>query len=254
VYCGKCEYCRAGVNQLCANRKLIGAARPGAFAGYIRVPAQQVLPLPENLAIEAGALAEPAACGVRIARLAGQVGGETALVVGAGTIGLMALQALRLKGARRVFIADINPERLAAGGQLGGETLDPRAVDVVKTVREATGGLGATVTVDAVGTAGTRSQCTAATRSTGTLVLSGLHEETSAMPAADIIRREIVARGSFAYAPLDFAQALQYLAQGDMRLDAWMIKAPLSEGGMWFDRLVEGTGVAKVLLVPNEEE
>jgi threonine dehydrogenase-like Zn-dependent dehydrogenase len=250
VYCGKCEYCQKGVNQLCANRKLIGAARPGAFAQYISVPAQQVIVLPEAIPMENGALAEPVACGVRIAELAGPVKDEAVLVVGAGTIGLCALQALLLQGAKRVFISDINPERLAAGARLGGEALDPRAVDVVKTVRQATGGRGVTAAVDAVGSAATRLQCVSATRSTGTVILSGLHEETSAMPAADIIRREIVARGSFAYSPANFARAVELLAQGSVHLEPWTVQAPLSEGGAWFDRLVEGTGVAKVLLVP----
>ncbi len=250
VFCGKCEYCRKGLNQLCANRKLIGAHRPGAFAQYLSIPAQQVICLPEAVSMENGALAEPVACGVRIGELAGPVKGEAALVVGAGTIGLCALQALLLQGAAPVFIADINPERLAAGAELGGEALDPRVVDVVKTVREATAGLGVAVAVDAVGTAGTRAQCVAATRSTGTVILSGLHEETSAIPAADIIRREIVARGSFAYSPANFARAVELLAQGAVGLSPWTIQAPLAEGGAWFDRLVEGTGVAKVLLVP----
>jgi threonine dehydrogenase-like Zn-dependent dehydrogenase len=249
IYCGECRPCRLGLNQLCLNRKLLGAHRPGAFAGYISAPAQQVLPLPETVSQENGALAEPAACGVRIGELAGPVEGETVLVIGAGTIGLFALQALLLQGAARVFIADLNPERLAAGAALGGQTLDPRQVDVVKTVREATGG-GAAAAVDAVGTAGTRGQCVAATRTTGTVILSGLHEETSAVPAADIIRREITVKGSFAYSPANFARAVELLAQGAVRLDRWTVKAPLAEGGLWFDRLVEGTGVAKVLLVP----
>jgi threonine dehydrogenase-like Zn-dependent dehydrogenase len=250
IYCGKCEPCRQGLNQLCANRKLIGAHRPGAFAGYLSIPAQQVIPLPEPMPLEMGALAEPAACGVRIGELAGPVGGEAALVLGAGTIGLFALQALLLQGAHPVFIADLNPERLSAGAALGGQPLDSRQVDVVKTVREATGGRGAAAAVDAVGTAGTRTQCVAATRTSGTVILSGLHEEHSAIPAADVIRREIILRGSFAYTPANFARGVELLAHGKMRLEAWTIQAPLGEGGAWFDRLVEGTGVAKVLLVP----
>jgi threonine dehydrogenase-like Zn-dependent dehydrogenase len=250
VYCGNCEPCRQGLNQLCANRRLIGAHRPGTFAGYVSIPAQQVIPLPAQMPLEMGALAEPAACGVRIGELAGPVEGEAALVLGAGTIGLFALQALLLLGARPVFIADLNPERLAAGAALGGQPLDPRQAEVVKTIREATGGRGGAVSVDAVGAASTRAQCIAATRTSGTVILSGLHEETSAIPAADVIRREILLRGSFAYTPANFTRGVELLAQGAMRLEAWTTQAPLSEGGAWFDRLVEGTGVAKVLLVP----
>lgn len=251
TYCGTCEFCQAGLNQLCTRRKLIGAGRPGAFAEYVTVPARVVTPLPEGMSARIGALTEPVACGVRIGELAGDVDGVTCLVIGAGPIGLLALQMLFLRGAERVFIAERDSERLAMGMALGGEPLDALTTDTVKVVRDATNGIGAKVAIDAVGTAGTRQQCIAATRSTGTVILSGLHEETSAMPAADIIRREMVVRGSFAYTPANFADALRLLSEGAIRLDPWIIEAPLAEGGKWFDRLVDAPGaVAKVLLVP----
>lgn len=249
--CGSCHHCVRGLNHLCGQRKLLGASLPGAFAEFIRVTAEQVHVLPLGMTARIGALTEPVAVGVRIGELAGEVSNEAALVLGAGPIGLLALQVLQARGAKRVFIADLDPERLAMGGALGGEVLNPRALDVVGTVREATGGLGVAVSVDAVGTAGTRAQCVAATRSAGTMILSGLHEETSAMPASEIIRREIVVKGSFAYSPANFRQALELLAQGTIRLDPWIIEAPLEDGGKWFERLIEAPGnVSKVLLVP----
>ena len=252
VSCGSCEFCARGLNNLCVMRKLIGAHQPGAFAEYVGVPAESAMPLPNGVSARIGALTEPAAVGVRIGELAGPLQGEEALVIGAGPIGLLALQALRAKGAAHVFIADLDPERLAMGAALGGEPLDPRALDVAQAVREATAGRGVWVSIDAVGTAVTRRQCVAATRSAGTLIVSGLHEETSTMPVAEIIRREIVVRGSFAYSPADFAEALRRLARGAIRLDPWIVEAPLADGGQWFDRLVERPGdVAKVLLVPS---
>lgn len=251
-YCGDCEFCRAGVNQLCVQRKLIGAHRPGAFAQYVSAPAKMVLPLPAGMSPRIGALTEPVACGVRIGELAGDVQGQTCLVIGAGPIGLLALQALLLKGAARVFIAELDPERLAMGTAFGGEAINPKDVDTVQVVREATGGLGAAVAIDAVGSARTRQQCVSALRSTGTMLLSGLHEESSVMPAAEIIRREIVVRGAFAYTPANFAEALRLLAEDKIRLDPWIVEAPLAEGGQWFDRLIDAPGnVAKVLLIPQ---
>jgi threonine dehydrogenase-like Zn-dependent dehydrogenase len=250
-YCGICEFCARGVNQLCVKRTLIGAHRPGSFAEYVTSPAEVVVPLPEGMSLRTGAMTEPVACGVRIGELAGQIEGDDALVVGAGPLGVLAMQVLRLRGAERVFIADLNPERLAIGAALGGEAIDPSAHDLVQYVRDATGGRGVRLSVDAVGTALTRKQCVAATRSTGTLILGGLHEESSEMPVADIIRREIVLRGSFAYSPSDFTEAVGLLAQGAVRLDPWVVEAPLAKGGQWFDRLIDGPGkVSKVLLVP----
>ena len=251
--CGTCEFCERGLNHLCVRRKVIGAHLPGAYAEFISVPAESVLPLPSDMPLRIGALTEPVACAVRIGELAGSVTNEDVLVIGAGPIGLLALQALRLNGAKRVFIADLDAERLAIGRALGGEALNPREVDVVETVRQATAGLGVAVSVDAVGMAVTRKQCVSATRSAGTLILTGLHEEHSDMPVADMIRREIVARGSFAYSPANFKQALALLAAGKFRLDPWIVEAPLAEGGAWFERLINAPGnVAKVLLVPGQ--
>ncbi len=250
-YCGDCHSCAAGLNQLCANRRLLGANRPGAFAELVSAPAKLALPLPQGMDTRIGALTEPVGCAVRIAELAGDVAEQDCLIIGAGPIGLLSLQMLRFNGAARVFIAEIDEARLAMGEALGGIPLQPRAVDTVEAVKEATEGAGVAVSVDAVGTALTREQCVSATRASGTLVLSGLHEETSAMPVAAMIRSEIVARGSFAYTPANFARALDLLGQGAIRLDPWIYEAPLAEGGHWFERLIEAPGdVSKVLLVP----
>lgn len=250
-YCGQCDYCRAGLNHLCAQRKLLGAHRPGAYAAYVTTPAENVMPLPAGVSARTGALTEPVAVAVRMAELAGAVAGETVLIVGAGPIGLLALQALRARGAGRIFISDLEPQRLAMADELGGEPLNARESDVVKTVRAATGNRGPAVSVDAVGAGVTRQQAVTAVRAGGTVILTGLHEEQSALNFGDVIRREVVLRGSFAYSPANFAEALDWLARGAIRLDPWIVEAPLADGGKWFDRLIdEPGGVAKVLLIP----
>ncbi len=249
--CGHCDYCKAGLNHLCPSRKLIGAHRAGAFAEFVSVPAELVHVLPEGTSTRVGALAEPVAVAVRIAELAGNVQDQTVLVMGAGPIGLLVLQVLKARGANQVFVADLDVERLEMAEKLGGEILNPKAVDVIATVREATNGLGAFVSVDAVGAAVTRAQCVSATRSNGTVILSGLHEENTLMPTADIIRREISLKGSFAYTPANFTQALEMLIQNQIHLDN-IIQAPLEEGGKWFERLISAPGnIAKVLLIPS---
>ena len=251
-YCGNCEPCAAGLNQLCDNRRLIGAHRPGAFAEYVSAPAKLALPLPARMNTRIGALTEPVGCAVRIGELAGDVAEADCLIIGAGPIGLLSLQILRYQGAARVFIAEVDEARLAMGAALGGIPIQPGDTDTVDAVREATSGAGVAVSVDAVGTALTREQCVSATKASGRLILSGLHEENSAMPVAAMIRSEIMARGSFAYSPANFARALELLGAGAIRLDPWIHEAPLGEGGAFFERLVEAPGdVSKVLLTPT---
>ena len=251
VYDGTCRYCRAGQHHLCLARSLVGAHRPGAFAAYVAVPAHVVYALPQEMDLRVGALAEPTACAVRIAELMGDVAGRAVLIVGAGTIGLLTLRILLLRGAAGVFISDTNAGRLAAARELGGHTLNPVQQDVVTVVREATGGQGVAIALDAVGKAVTRAQCVAATERGGLVLLSGLHEEVSEMPAAEVIRNEITVQGSFCYTPDNVREAIELLAQGTVASGSWVVDAPLSEGRAWFERLVGNPGaVAKVLLVP----
>jgi len=249
--CGQCAYCAEGLQHLCINRSLIGAHRPGAFARRVAVPQRAVFVLPDDMDLRQGALVEPVAVGMRIGALAGDMTGRTGLVIGAGPIGLLAAQILQLQGAEVVFVSDIDPARLKMAGELGARVVDGASGDLLKIVRDATQGLGADVTVDAVGSTQTRALSVAATRSAGRVLLSGLHEEASSFPASEVIRREILVQGTFCYTAGDFAAGIEAVRSGSMRLDPWIIEAPLSEGGAWFDRLVDRPGnVSKVLLVP----
>lgn len=249
--CGQCTHCRAGAPHLCLSRTLVGAHRAGAFAARVAVPARSVHVLPQGMDPRIGALVEPAAVAMRIGKLAGGLVGRAVLVIGAGPIGLLGLQVLQQLGATSLHISDLDAERLAMGEALGAIPIDPSRHDPAEVVRKATAGIGVHVTLDAVGSAATRAQAVAATRSAGTVLLSGLHEEASAFPASDVIRREIAVKGAFCYDEEDFLAALCALDHGRLRLDPWIVEAPLAEGGAWFERLVDKPGsVGKVLLRP----
>ncbi len=252
VYCEVCDYCQSGATHLCTGRRLIGAHRPGAFAEYISVPALMVTVLPENVTLRDGALTEPLAVAVRIGHMAGDVKGEAALVVGAGTIGLLTMKVLMMNGAKTVYISDTDADRRIAALEFGGVVLNPSEVDVVATIREQTENKGVVVAVDAVGKAVTRAQCVAAVQTGGKVILSGLHEEVSTMPVADVIRREITLKGCFCYSAQDFETAAALLAKGDIAPLLRIEEAGLAEGGEWFERLSaeQSGGVAKVLLIP----
>jgi 2-desacetyl-2-hydroxyethyl bacteriochlorophyllide A dehydrogenase len=119
LYCGHCRKCRAGRDNLCENWAAIGDTVSGAFAEYVVVPASNVYRLPGHLDAQLGAMAEPLACAVHGLRRLGPVFGQSAVVVGAGTMGLLLTQLLVRAGAGPVAVLDRVPDRLAVARKLG---------------------------------------------------------------------------------------------------------------------------------------
>jgi threonine dehydrogenase-like Zn-dependent dehydrogenase len=205
------------------------------------VRADAVYSLPDDISLTVSALTEPAACTVHAARLVQP--SQTALVVGAGPIGLLAIQALQNRGFTTIYCADLNTERLAMAEALGAA---PAVLD--NSFRDRVD-----VALEAVGTVDTRRACLLATRAGGSVVWIGLHQQFAELDINDMIRREITCYGSFAYTKADFAQALEMLHRGQMRLDpAWTRIEPLEMGTSCFEELLDGSSVAKIWLTPWE--
>jgi threonine dehydrogenase-like Zn-dependent dehydrogenase len=241
VVCGRCAYCRSGRSNLCRQRQLVGAHRPGAFAQFVAVPAHQCHLLPEHLSFAAGSLAEPLACSLRSVKLAEVQPDESLLIIGAGPIGLCALAAARAQGVEQIAISDVAPERLALAARWGAsEAIDARKQDVALFVSEKFAG-GVDRVIDAVGTTLTRTQAIRAVRAGGRVVLIGLHDEESVLPANYIVRNEITLAGTFAYSPDDFSEALELLKEGVVQPSGdWLEERPLKDGPTTFAELIEG--------------
>ena len=241
--CRQCRYCLSGKQQLCPTRKLLGAHVPGSNAELVAIRADALFLIPPELSLATAALAEPAACAIHAATLAMPAPDEQGLVVGAGPIGLMVIQALADRGIRQIFCIDLNAERLAMAEKLGAipgtfESLASQPLDIV---------------VDAVGASATRQGCARVVRSGGRIVWIGLHESDTALPVNDFIRREITTYGSFAYTPIDFDNALWALAQNHITLeDAWTQIEPLENGTACFEKLLHGAPISKIWLTPKE--
>jgi threonine dehydrogenase-like Zn-dependent dehydrogenase len=250
VTCGRCDRCAAGLTNLCRERKLIGAHRPGAFARFVAVPAAQCLPLPEGLSAAAGSLTEPLACSLRASRLAGAGRGRRLLILGAGPIGLLALAAAREAGAADVWITDVADSRLDTARRWGAKgTVNAKSTDVVAAVKEAVPG-GVEAAIDAVGSDETRSQAIQSVMPGGRVVFIGLHEEESKIPANLVVRNEVAVTGSFGYTGGDFADALGMLARGVVKAGPdWIEERPLARGPESFAELVDGRcRAAKIIL------
>jgi len=119
LFCGKCVFCRNGQGNLCQNWGAIGDTVDGAFAEYVAVPAANAYPLPEHISFREAALIEPVSCAVHgIHRLAPKLG-DSILITGAGTMGLLLLQLALRGGASRVTAVDLNAQRLVMAEKLG---------------------------------------------------------------------------------------------------------------------------------------
>jgi threonine dehydrogenase-like Zn-dependent dehydrogenase len=251
VTCGNCIYCLKGQQQLCTSRKLLSAALPGSNATHVKVPASCVLPLPDHISFQQGALTEPIACGVRVAELSAAKPGDQVLIMGMGPIGLFVLQALRIHGIKDIIAVDLHRERLEMAEALGATAFHPQDVDIVSEIKARTNGLGVQAAIDAVGLAHTRRQCIECAAPGGKVVYTGLHEPESMLQVNTLIRNEITCVGSFAYSSINFQTALKWLSAGYFDLRDWIVEAPIEEGAQWFDKLLGNPGkVAKVLLFP----
>jgi len=253
VTCGKCAFCRQGLENLCAQRKLIGAHRPGAFAEFVTAPAANCILLPSAFSVVSGSLAEPLACGMRAASVGGVGKGTQVLIIGAGTIGLMCIAAVRKSGGSVTLISDVHPGRLATAATWGAQaTCDARAADPAGLAHQLTEGLGVDVAIDAVGSHATRQAAVKAVRAGGSVVLIGLHDAESPLEANYVVRSEIHVAGSFAYTPANFAQAVEMLIVGDIQpSEQWLEERRLADCPAAFAQLVDApSAAAKIVLRP----
>lgn len=238
VTCGACLWCRAGQENICGRRGLIGGTRPGGFAELVAVPLRCLHPLGPEVPAEVAVFAEPLATCVHALALAPGKFHETAVVLGAGTIGMLAAQTLRAAGTRRVIVSEPVVERHEVIRAAADVVVTPDAL--LDTVLELTGGVGADLSIDAVGTSATRPDSVRVLRPGASAVWLGMHAQEAAMPAFEMVVREQNAIGSFAYTNAEFSQALGLLESGALVPAVTRRSVPLAESDVTFRRLVDG--------------
>jgi len=201
LWCGKCPACEQGRYAQCSAYDYLGSRSDGAFAEYVVAPARNLLKLPPNVALEEGAMTEPAAVALHALRRSGVSPGESVAIYGAGPIGLLVAQWARIMGAGQVLLVDLVPERLALGARLGfSQLLNARDRDVVKEIISLTHGLGAAVCVEAAGVAATFKAALASAACGGRVVLLGNPCGGVTLPAALIsqaMRKEVCIYGTW---------------------------------------------------------
>jgi (R,R)-butanediol dehydrogenase / meso-butanediol dehydrogenase / diacetyl reductase len=247
-WCGTCPACRAGHQHVCQNLVFVGIDAAGAMQQSWTVPERLLVRLPADLPLDQAALTEPVAVAVHDVRRAGLRGGERALVVGGGPIGML-IAAVAVAEGGDVLISEPNGFRRAVAERLGLKTLDPTVDDVAAAVETWTGGAGADVAFEVSGSGAGLAAATHAVRVRGRLVVVAIHSQPVAVDLFRVFWRELTLVGARVYERVDFERAVTLLARGAIPA-AQLISAvePLERTQAAFAALEGGGDVMKVLI------
>jgi threonine dehydrogenase-like Zn-dependent dehydrogenase len=254
VSCGRCRACGRGADNLCEDQVSLGIQLPGGFADLALVPTRNLVALVPGVDPRAAAAIEPLAQAVHDVRLALRDRAlDTALVIGAGSIGLLVVRAAHLLGVGHVAALDPDRTRHAAARAAGADLVfadrEAAAVHAVDPGADRVRGVDAVF--DVVGTGGTRWDAVDWTARGGTAVFVGLHEDTTPLPWRDLLRREVTVRGSNASTRDDFRLATDWLSNGLAGLPVDQTE-PMDRAPEVFAALATGQRAgSKVLFVPT---
>jgi L-iditol 2-dehydrogenase len=228
--------------------------RHGAFAERISVPRRIVYTLPESLPFEHAALVEAVSVAVHAVNVTPLVLGDTAVIVGAGMIGLLTLQAARAAGATQIIAVDLNDKRLAVAKQLGADvTLRGDQCDVPAEIRKLTNGRGADVALEVVGATPTIKTAIESVRKGGSVTLVGNVAPMIELPLQSVVTREIRLQGTCGCNG-EYPQCIDLMNRGIINVAPLITaKIALSDGPAWFDRLHAGDpDQMKVVVQPQK--
>jgi L-iditol 2-dehydrogenase len=247
--CGACPLCREGNRNLCLSRTAIGIDVDGGFAEVVRVPGRCCWPAPAGVSDEDLMLTEPLAVVVRAVERARISAGDTVAVVGAGALGLLALQVLRAHGARVLCIGR-SGRRLPLARELGADAVHSTSEGpLAPAARAFSGREGVDCVVETAGTADAVNHALEVVRPGGRIVLTGLPHEPTPVAFFSVVRREVTITGSMIYQD-EFAVAMRLVAAGQVRTTPLIThRFPLDDIARAFAVHEEPTAI-KVAVVP----
>lgn len=252
VFCGACDFCERGETNLCDSRQVMGVScaefkRDGAFAEWVIVPARILERIPEGLSFEEAAFTEPLAVALHAVNLVKVQQGESALVVGAGLIGLLVVQALKRAGCGEIIAIDLDRGRLDLAQKLGATAAFHSLEDEIELPAG-----GVDMAMEVVGAGPTLDLAIKSVRKGGRVGLVGNVVPEVNFPLQYVVTREITLFGSCAAAG-ECTEALEAIASGQIKVRP-LISAtiPLEDGQDYFERQREGKeGLLKVLFEPG---
>ena len=244
VPCFECEQCKLGHYSACHHYSFIGSRQAGGFAEYVELPERNALRLPATLPMEDAALIEPATVARHILDLGKFAAGQTVMVLGAGSVGLMTVQWLRILGARQIICSDILDENLATAQALGAHvTLNAKHVNVADEVKKLTGD-GVDLALEVAGAPQALLQTIQVARPRGQVVCGGNQPLDATLPLAfieEMMRKELSINGCFmSYsAPFpghEWTEAVEQVANGSLNMQPMIShRFPLSHAPQVFE-------------------
>ncbi|MBB2203173.1 zinc-dependent alcohol dehydrogenase [Gluconacetobacter tumulisoli] len=253
IGCGHCYFCRRNEILNCREMRQIGIHRDGAFAQYVSVPARQIIPAPEDVAPEVLALTEPVACVVRAARKAGVSFGQSVVVLGAGPIGNLHIQMMRLVGAAPIIAVELSPERAELAARSGADIVITDPARVLDIVRARTGGRGADIVIESIGAPALYAKAFDLIRPGGHIAAFGITGPDDSIPLRilDMVLRENSIKGSVAGMGEDMHDALTLLTHDRFLVEPFTRSiVSLDNIQLAFDALKDKPGVLKVQISP----
>jgi L-iditol 2-dehydrogenase len=257
VYCGSCSNCLRGDINLCDDRQVVGVScadylRAGAFAEFVVVPARIVYRLPEILPFEEAAMIEAVSVALHAVSLVPVRPQDNALVVGAGMIGLLLVQALHAAGCSHIYVTDVDQTRLKLAQEFGAAATFVAGPGLTPQVMAATNGNGMDIVIEAVGINATVGAAIDSVRKGGNVVLVGNVSPEVTLPLQKVVTRQIRLQGSCASAG-EYPRAIELMSSGAISVKPLITAiAPLEDGPQWFKRLyAREANLMKVILAPE---
>ena len=256
VYCNKCDACKQGDVNLCADRQVLGVScgdyrRDGCFAEYVTVPEYILYRIPENVTFVQASMTEPLSIAMHAATRTKITAEDTVAVIGVGTIGMLILQVVKSFGAKRIIALDIDDGRLEFAKKNGAaDIINSKAPDAAQRLAE----IAPTVAIDATGIPATFDMCVKSVALGGRVVMVGNLAQHVDFPLQYAVTHQLSFFGSCASAG-EYPACLKLIAEGKVDIDGMISRVvPLCEGDYWLNKVYRREdGLTKIVFRCNEE-
>lgn len=247
-YCGECPACRIGMFNACQKIGFHGlSSNGGGMAAFTTVDASKLHVLPENVDLRMGALVEPMSVAWHAVSRGRLEAGQTALIAGAGPIGIGVWFALKARGVERVLVSEPSAERRAIIAALGATVVDPVNEDLSAAVAHLTDGAGVDAAFDAAGAGPAITSALASLTPGGRVVVVAIHERPMEFLPTQLVMGETEIAGALAYLPEDFDAVIDAMSRGVYDTTGWVQEVPL-EGVVDAIHALRGGAGAKILV------